>query len=112
MFYFILLFPLVFAVFKLAGWPTRANIARGSQWVPKDLTAISLFHGPKTGRAGGALRALRPRRRARGRADQGGPAGLGLPGRARDGEREPLGHLRAGHDPRARRRAPSPNHTV
>ena len=30
------------AVFKLAGWPKRAIIARGSQWVPKDLVAISL----------------------------------------------------------------------
>ena len=32
----------VFAVFKLAGWPTRATIARGSQWVPKDSATISL----------------------------------------------------------------------
>ena len=30
-----------FAIFKLAGWPTRPVIARGSQWVPKDLDAIS-----------------------------------------------------------------------
>ena len=30
------------ALFKLAGWPTRAIIARGSQWVPKDIIAISL----------------------------------------------------------------------
>ena len=30
------------AVFKLAGWSKRAIIARGSQWVSKDLVAISL----------------------------------------------------------------------
>ena len=28
-----------FSLFKLAGWPRRATIARGSQWVPKDLVA-------------------------------------------------------------------------
>ena len=37
-----LFFIFVFAVFKLAGWPTRATIARGSQWVPKDSATISL----------------------------------------------------------------------
>ena len=26
---------------KLAGWPRRAHIARGSQWVPTDLAALS-----------------------------------------------------------------------
>ena len=31
----------IFALFALAGWPKRAIIARGSQWVPKDLVAIS-----------------------------------------------------------------------
>ena len=36
------LFSPFFALFKLAGWPTRAIIARGSQWVPKDIVAISL----------------------------------------------------------------------
>ena len=35
-------FLLLFAVFKLAGWPKRATIARGSQWVPKDSATISL----------------------------------------------------------------------
>ena len=37
-----LFFIFVFAVFKLAGWPKRATIARGSQWVPKDSATISL----------------------------------------------------------------------
>ena len=32
----------LFVFFQLAGWPTRAIIARGSQWVPKDIVAISL----------------------------------------------------------------------
>ena len=36
-------FFFLFAVFKLAGWPTRAIIARGTQWVPKDIVAISLL---------------------------------------------------------------------
>ena len=39
---FLSLFSSFFALFKLAGWPTRAIIARGSQWVPKDIVAISL----------------------------------------------------------------------
>ena len=29
---------------QLAGWPKRATIARGSQWVPKDSATISLLH--------------------------------------------------------------------
>ena len=29
-------------LFKLAGWPSRDTIARGSQWFPKDLVALSL----------------------------------------------------------------------
>ena len=37
-----ILFFILFALFKLAGWPKRAIIARGSQWVPKDIVAISL----------------------------------------------------------------------
>ena len=36
------LFFVLFALFKLAGWPKRAPIARGSQWVPKDLAVLSL----------------------------------------------------------------------
>ena len=40
--FFTLLFLLDFSLFKLAGWPKRAIIARGSQWVPKDIAAISL----------------------------------------------------------------------
>ena len=40
--YFNLLFFVLYALFKLAGWPRRPPIARGSQWVPKDLAALSL----------------------------------------------------------------------
>ena len=32
-----------FAIFKLAGWRTRATIARGSLWAPNDLEALPLY---------------------------------------------------------------------
>ena len=44
--YFHILLFVLFALFKLAGWPKRAPIARGSQWVPKDLAALSLDPSP------------------------------------------------------------------
>ena len=33
----------LFVLFKLAGWSKRAHIASGSQWVSKDMSAVSLF---------------------------------------------------------------------